>query len=90
VGEDTELTEPVLVTTRRDLALTSVQGDVEYVGQDFNLRSSWNPLEIGCTWAWPPRCHAAVRWLLFRHTPSLPLVDQWAVLWLRQDVAQGD
>ena len=87
VGEDTEL---VLVTTRRDLAQTGVQGDVEYVGQDFNLRNSWNPLEIGCTWAWPPRCHAAVRWLFFRHTPSLPLVDQWAVLWLRQDVAPGD
>lgn len=76
----------VLVTLRRDLTLLDVPDDVEFVGQDFALRRSWNPAEVGCAWGWPPRCSAAVGWLLLRRTPSLPVVEQWAVLWLRQDV----
>ena len=79
-----EETCPVLVTSWRDLTLTEVSEDVEYAGQDFVLRRSWNLLEVGCTWEWPPRCHAAIGWLLFRHTVSAPVADQWAALWVRQ------
>ena len=73
----------VLVTARRDLgdpALAGRGGDVQFVGQDFALRRRWDPLEIGCTWEWPPNCGPAVRWLLFRATPVAPAVDRWAVL----------
>ena len=79
---------PVMVTAQRDLsdlALTGVPADVEYVGQDFVLRRSWDPLEVNCIWEWPPRCQSAVKWLLFRHTSSLPAADRWAVLWRRGD-----
>jgi uncharacterized protein (TIGR03663 family) len=75
-----------LVTSRRDLELAGdVPNDVEFVGQDFALRRSWSLAELGCTWEWPPRCNAAVKWLLLRRAPPLPVADQWAVLWLRQD-----
>ncbi|MDY6878130.1 MAG: hypothetical protein SWK90_18260 [Chloroflexota bacterium] len=57
----------------------------EYIGQDFALRRSWDRREIACIWEWPPRCNAAVRWLLLRRTPSPPVADEWAVLWLRQE-----
>ncbi len=76
----------VLVTLQCDLTLLDVPDDVEFVGQDFALRRSWNSAEVGCAWGWPPRCNVAVGWLLLRRTPSLPVVEQWAVLWLRQDV----
>ncbi|MFQ6101721.1 MAG: hypothetical protein ACE5OS_10885 [Anaerolineae bacterium] len=86
--EEAEETDRVLVTSRRDLELT---GDVAFAGQDFALRRSWNLAEIGCTWEWPPHCNAAVKWLLLRRAPSLPVADQWAVLWLRQDMVEtGD
>jgi len=84
----------VLVTARRDLrdlsdlTLAHVSGDRDYVGQDFTLRRSWNPGAVACTWGWPPRCNAAVEWLLFRSTDAPPVIDQWAVLWLRQDEVQ--
>ncbi len=83
LGREVEV-DPVLVTARRDLSDLALDG--EFVGQDFALRRSWDPLEISCTWELPPRCQAAVGWLLFRHTPSPPEADQWAVLWLRQDM----
>jgi hypothetical protein len=70
---------PRVVTSRRDLTLPGTLDDVEYAGQDFALRRSWDPRVVGCTWEWPPRCDVAVRWLLFRHTPAP------AVLWLRQE-----
>ena len=72
----------VLVTERREL---SELGDVEYVGQDFALRRHWDPLDVECTWEWPPRCHAAVKWWLFRSARTPAQVDQWAVLWLREE-----
>ncbi len=72
----------VLVTSRRDLELADA---VDFAGQDFAMRRSWNLAEIGCTWEWPPRWNAAVKWLLLRRAPPLPAADQWAVLWLRQD-----
>ena len=55
---------------------------VEYVGQGFALRRSWDVREIACVWEWPPRCQAAVRWLLLRRTPSAPVTDEWAAFWL--------
>jgi hypothetical protein len=77
----------VAVTSRRDLELTD---DADFVGQDFVLRRNWNLTEIGCAWEWPPRCDAAVEWLLRRRV-SLPAADQWVVLWLRQEKAEvGD
>jgi uncharacterized protein (TIGR03663 family) len=88
--------EPVLVTPRRDLGelgLTDVPYDADevgYVGRDFVLRRSWNPLEVACTWEWPPQCHLAVRWLLFRHTPSPPAADQWVALWLLEGGEDGE
>jgi hypothetical protein len=72
----------LVVTTRRDLASA---GGMEFVGQDFALRRRWNPVEVGCTWRWPPECSAAVEWLLFRRTPVPPAVDEWAVLWVKGD-----
>jgi len=84
VGKGKEIA-PVLVTSRcdlSDLTPTGVLDGVEYVGQDFVLRRSWDALEVGCTWEWPPRCDAAIRWLLFRRTPSPPIADEWAVLWV--------
>jgi len=84
--------EPVLVTPRRDLSGLGLPdgsydaGDdadeVGYVGRDFVLHRSWDPLDVACTWEWPPRCHSAVRWLFFRHTPVPPAADQWVALWL--------
>jgi len=81
---------PVLVTSRRDLSLAHVPDDVEFVGQDFALRRSWDAAEVRCGWQWPLRCNAAVGWLLLRRTPSLPVADEWAALWLRQDTAVGE
>jgi uncharacterized protein (TIGR03663 family) len=81
--------DAVLVSAWRDLGNPMLVGGpegVDFVGQDFALRRSWSPLEIGCTWEWPPQCSAGVKWLLFRGTPAAPAVDQRAVLWLRQDV----
>ena len=72
----------VLVAQRRDLALA----EGEYVGQDFVLRRSWNPVDVDCIWEWPPHCSAAVKWLLTRSTSSPPVAEQWAVLWLRPEV----
>ena len=80
----------VLVTSRRDLSLAHVPDDVEFVGQDFALRRSWDAAEVRCVWQWPLRCNAAVGWLLLRRTPSLPVADEWAALWLRQDTAVGE
>jgi len=54
----------------------------QYVGQDFVLQRDWDPGEIACAWEWPPRCNAAVKWWMFRSTPTFPAADQWAVLWL--------
>jgi hypothetical protein len=82
----------VFVTARRDLSdLTLTRGadDRDYVGQDFTLGRSWDLAGVACTWAWPPRCNAAVKWLLFRSTDAPPVVDRWAVLWLRQDEVGG-
>jgi hypothetical protein len=82
-------TSRVLVTAQRDLTLTGVPDDVsdgtEYVGQDFATRRSWDTFGVGCTWEWPPRCQTAIEWLLFRRARTLspPVVDQWAVLWVR-------
>jgi hypothetical protein len=80
----------VLVTAWGDLGGPTLRGGpegVDFVGQDFALGRSWSPLEIGCTWQWPPQCSAGVKWLLFRSTPVAPVVDQRAALWLRPDVA---
>jgi hypothetical protein len=81
VGEEMDV---VLVTARRDLhelAAAGVSSDVAIMGQDFVLRRSWDPLEIGCAWEWPPRCQAAVGLTAASHshyekekqTISLPL-----------------
>jgi len=78
----------VVVTTRRDSnppGLADVSDGVEFEGQDFVLRRRWSPVEIGCTWEWPPRCNAAVKWLLFRDTPVEPEIVQWAVVWRQQE-----
>ncbi len=82
---------PVVVTSRRDPDLALLLGDsapgvpgVEYAGQDFALSRSWDAREIACIWEWPPRCNTAVKWLFLRRTPSAPVADEWAVLWLRQ------
>ncbi|MBL7064106.1 MAG: glycosyltransferase family 39 protein, partial [Anaerolineae bacterium] len=55
---------------------------IEYVGQGFALRRSWDAREITCVWEWPPRCQAAVGHLLLRRTPSAPVTDEWAAFWL--------
>jgi len=88
-GLDAEEIGPLLVSPRRDWTLAGV----EYAGQNFALRRFWDPAEIRCVWQWPlevsavepPHCSAAVGWLLRRRTPTSPVVDQSAVLWLRQD-----
>jgi uncharacterized protein (TIGR03663 family) len=80
----------VLVTAWSDLGGPALRGGpegVDFVGQDFALGRSWSPLEIGCTWEWPPQCSTGAKWLLFRSTPVAPVVDHRAVLWLRPDVA---
>jgi len=92
-GLDAEEIGPLLVSPRRDWTLA----DVEYAGQDFALRRFWDPAEIRCVWQWPleagaaepPHCSAAVGWLLRRRTPTSPVVDQSAVLWLRQDTVES-
>jgi uncharacterized protein (TIGR03663 family) len=87
--------EDTLVTTRRDLSGLSASAEetqgmgAAFVGQDFVLRRRWSPIEVGCAWEWPPQCGATVQWLLFRDTPSVPEVDQWAVLWLHQESAEA-
>jgi len=83
-----EVGSQVVVTSQRDLMFLSRDSGVaaEYAGQDFALRRSWKPREVTCTWEWPPRCSVAVGWLLRRRASS-PVADEWAVLWLRQDVA---
>jgi len=85
--------EETLVTTGRALpgsvGRTGAEGTSSaFVGQDFVLRRRWSPVEVGCVWEWPPQCGATVKWLLFRGTPSIPEVDQWAVLWLRPSVVE--
>lgn len=92
-GLDAEEIGPLLVSPRRDWTLAGV----EYAGQDFALRRFWDPAEIRCVWQWlpevsaaePPHCSAAVGWLLRRRTPTSPVVDQSAVLWLRQDTVES-
>ena len=87
-AESEEGVGPVVVTSRRDPDLALLwhdsAPDVEYAGQDFALSRSWDAREIACIWEWPPRCNAAVKWLFLRRTPSAPVADEWAVLWLRQ------
>ena len=78
---------PVVVTTRRELAADLPEG-VDYVGQGFALRRSWDPHQVGCAEGWPPQCITGVRWLLYRNTPTPPVIDEWAVLWLRRDVVE--
>ncbi|RLC81409.1 MAG: hypothetical protein DRJ03_20220 [Chloroflexi bacterium] len=82
-----EETGLVLVTSRRDLALSA---DGEYAGQDFVLRRSWDPAGTRCIWGWPPRCNAAVGWLLRRRSPAPPVAERWAVLWLESGVGSRD
>jgi uncharacterized protein (TIGR03663 family) len=62
----------------------------QYVGQDFVLQRSWDLGEIMCAWEWPPRCNAAVKWWMFRSTPTFPVAGQWAVLWLSGGTEPGD
>lgn len=50
-----------------------VAGD--YVGQDFVLRSSWNPRGL----SWPERIH----WLLYRQAAT-PVQTERVVLWMKQ------
>jgi uncharacterized protein (TIGR03663 family) len=76
-----------LVTERHDLSggmlgSGALGSAVKYVGQDFVLQRDWDPGEIACVREWPPRCNAAVKWWMFRSTPTFPVADQWAVLWL--------
>jgi hypothetical protein len=77
---------PALVTWHRgdepDHPVPALPDGVEYVGQGFALRRSWDAREIACVWEWPPRCQTAVGWLLLRRTPSPPVTDEWAALWL--------
>jgi len=88
----TEETGLVVVTSRREYGqgypAPTWPDNVEYMGQDFALRRSWDPREVACAWEWPPRCNAAVKWLFLRRTPSAPVADEWAVLWLRQDAEE--
>jgi len=88
----TEETGLVVVTSRREYGqgypAPTLPDNVEYMGQDFALRRSWDPREVACAWEWPPRCNAAVKWLFLRRTPSAPVADEWAVLWLRQDAEE--
>ncbi len=82
-----EETGMTLVTSRHDLALEAAG---EYAGQDFVLRRSWDPAGIRCIWDWPPSCSTAMGWLLRRHTPSPPVAEQWAVLWVNAEVGSGE
>jgi uncharacterized protein (TIGR03663 family) len=54
----------------------------DYVGQTFALSRSWDVREIRCIQGWPPDCRAAIKWLLFRGSPTSPVVQQEATLWL--------
>jgi len=71
----------VLVTTRLD----PVGLSAEYVGQSFTLHRSWDSATIACISDWPPQCHSAVGWWLFRDSSAVPVpaVDQQAVLWVQ-------
>ena len=78
-----EMLGPVLVTSRAELSDVG-EAEGEYVGQDFALSKTWDPAGVRCVREWPPRCAAAVRWLMFRETPAPPAVERRAALWLRQ------
>jgi uncharacterized protein (TIGR03663 family) len=91
---DAERIGLALVTAQRELIPPAeVLGGAEFAGQSFVLRRAWDPALIRCTWERTSteserkllRCDAAVEWWLLRHTPSPPVADQWAVLWLRRD-----
>jgi uncharacterized protein (TIGR03663 family) len=85
--EETALPD-VLVNAPPDLSAPGLPAALDgsvYVGQDFALRRRWDPALVACTREWPPRCGAAVRWLLFRDTAQPPVVDQWAVMWVRDE-----
>jgi uncharacterized protein (TIGR03663 family) len=72
----------VIVTAGREFPSADAAA---YVGQGFVVHRTWNPSELSCTWSWPPQCAPVVRWLLSRGTPTSPVADQWATLWLRQE-----
>lgn len=91
---DAERIGLALVTAQRELSLPDeVLGGAEFAGQSFVLRRAWDPAEIRCTWERTSaeserkllRCDTAIEWWLLRRTPSPPVADQWAVLWLRWD-----
>jgi uncharacterized protein (TIGR03663 family) len=59
--------------------------DEYYVGQAFALSRSWDVREIGCIQGWPPDCRSAIKWWLFRDSPTSPMVRQEAILWLLRE-----
>ncbi len=89
---DAVVLPPVLVTERKELALSGFPDAGEgadagqYVGQAFVVHRVWDPTAARCVWgAWPPQCQDLVRWWLFRQTTSFDtdvVVTRWAVLWL--------
>jgi uncharacterized protein (TIGR03663 family) len=88
---DMEASPSVLVTVHNSNSLGSehtLDRGEDYVGQAFALSRSWDMREIGCIQGWPPDCRSAIKWWLFRDSPTSPMVRQEAILWLlREDRA---
>ncbi len=63
----------------------ALDSDGDYVGQAFALSRSWDPNEIRCVQGWPPDCRSAIKWWLFRDSPTPPTIRQEAILWLLRE-----
>jgi uncharacterized protein (TIGR03663 family) len=86
--EDSEIPPAVLVSVHSTNSLESertLDRGEDYVGQAFALSRSWDMKEIKCTQGWPPDCRSAIKWWLFRDSPTFPVVRQEAILWLLQE-----
>ena len=66
---------PSEVSTPAVIAPEDIPVSGDYVGQDFLLRSSWNPGNL----TWPERA----RWLLYRQAKT-PVQTERVVLWMRR------
>jgi uncharacterized protein (TIGR03663 family) len=95
-GLGQENTDPVLVTlshvTEGEGTPSSWQ-DGTLAGQDFVLRTTWDPYNARCYWErdpvtdsvkWPPRCESLALWLFLRQSPKVTEPQEWADLWMRR------
>ncbi len=60
----------------------------EYRGHPFVLERAWSLQEINCSF-WSLHCVDAIRWFLFRDTPTVPSPTRWATIWQERDLPAG-